>query len=78
MDSGPGVRVSVGDVGLAVGDAVDVGFAVGVGVGGGGSGVGMMKRIILRAMIKLRSAKAIWRDLICDLRELRFTAYLLV
>jgi hypothetical protein len=48
-----------------------------VGVGGGGSGMGMIKKTILRTTIRLRIQKAIWRDLTCDLREPRFTAYLL-
>ena len=82
-----GVRVGVGSTGLAVGDAVGVGLAVGVGertigvgvgVGGGGAGMGMMTRTMLRTIIRLRTQKAIWRDLTCDLREPRFTAYLLV
>ena len=65
-------------VGLAVGDAVGVGFIVGVGVGGGGVGMGMIKKTILRTTIRLRIQKAIWLVLTCDLREPRFTAYLLV
>jgi hypothetical protein len=79
------VGIGAGATGLAVGDAVGVGFVVGVGermigvgVGGGGVGMGMMKKTILRATIRLRTQKAIWRDLACDLREPRFTAYLLV
>jgi hypothetical protein len=78
VDSGLGVRVGVGGVGLAVDVAVGVGFVVGVGVGGGGAGMGMMKRTMLRTTIRLRTPKAIWRVLTCDLREPRFTAYLLV
>jgi len=78
VDSGLGVGVGVGGAGLAVGDAVGVGLVVGVGVGGGGSGMGMIKMTMLRTTIRLRTQKAIWRDLTCDLRELRFTAYLLV
>jgi hypothetical protein len=77
VDSGLEVGAGVGDTGLAVGDVAGVGFVVGVGVGGGGSGMGMMKRIILRTMIRLRTPKAIWLSLACDLREPRFTAYLL-
>jgi hypothetical protein len=75
----------VGSAGLAVGDAVGVGVVVGVGertsgvgVGGGGAGMGMIKKTMLRATIRLRTQKAIWRDLTRDLREPRFTAYLLV
>jgi hypothetical protein len=65
-------------VGIGVGDAVSIGLIVGVGVGGGGAGMGMMKKTILRTTIRLRIQKAIWRDLTCDLREPRFTAYLLL
>lgn len=72
-------------VGVGVGDAVGVGFVVGVGertigveVGAGGAGMGMMKMTILRTTIRLRIQKAIWRVLTRDLREPRFTAYLLV
>jgi hypothetical protein len=68
----------VGNAGLAVDDAVGVGFVVGVGVGVGGAGMGMMKKTMLRTTIRLRIQKAIWRDLACDLRELRLTAYLLI
>ena len=73
--------------GLAVGDAVGVGLVVGVGeskigvgvgVGGGGVGMGMITKTMLRTMIRLRTQKAIWRVLTRDLREPRFTAYLLV
>ena len=87
VDSGLGVGVSVWGAGLAVGDAVGVGLAVGVGertigvgvgVGGGGAGMGMMRRTMLRTMIRLRTPKAIWRVLTCDLREPRFTVYLLI
>lgn len=72
------VGVGVGGTGLAVGDAVGVGFVVGVGVGGGGSGEGIIQKTILRIMIRLRTPKAICLSLACDLREPRFTAYLLV
>lgn len=61
-------------VGVGVGDVVSTGLIGGVGVGGGGSGMGMMKRIILRTIIKLRTPKAIRLSLACDLREPRFTA----
>jgi len=77
VNSGLGVGVGVEGAGLAVGDAVGVGFIVGVGVGGG-AGMGTMKKTMLRTTIRLRTQKAIWRDLTCDLREPRFTAYLLV
>ncbi len=86
VDSGLGVEIGVGGAGLTVEDAASVGFVVGVGErtmgvgvgGGGGSGIGMIKTIILRTTIRLRTQKAIWRDLTCDLRVPRFTAYLLV
>ena len=86
VDSGLEVGSGVGGAGLTVEDAVGVGFVVGVGDrtigvrvgGGGGCGIGMIKTIILRATIRLRIQKAIWRDLTCDLRELRFTVYLLL
>jgi len=85
VDSGLRVEIGVGGAGLAVGNAVGVGLVVGVGertigvgVGEGGAGMGMMKKTILRTTIRLRTQKAIWRDLTCDLREPRFTAYLLV
>ena len=69
-------------MGVGVGDAVAVGIGliigVGVGVGGGGDGVGMIKTTILRTTTKLRIPKAIWRVLTCDLREPRFTVYLLM
>ena len=85
VDSGLGVRVGVRGAGLAVGDAVGVGLVVGVGertigvgVGGGGVGMGMITKTMLRTMIRLRTQKAIWRVLTRDLREPRFTAYLLV
>jgi len=70
----------VGGTGLAVGDAVGVGFVVGVGVGvgGGGAGMGMMTNTMLRTMIRLRTQKTIWLSLACDLREPRFTTYLLL
>lgn len=77
VSSGLGVKVSVKVAGPAVDDAVGVGFVVGVGVGGGGSGMGIIKKTMLRTTIRLRIQKAIWRDLTCDLREPRFTAYLL-
>jgi len=80
----PGVEIAIGSVGLAVGDAVGIGFIVGVGesmigvgVGGGGAGMGRMKKTILSTTIKLRTPKAISRVLARDLREVRFTAYLL-
>lgn len=78
VDSGLRAGGGVEGAGLAVGDAVSVGFVVGVGVGGGGSGMGMIKMIMLRTTIKLRIQKAIWRDLACDLREPRFTVCLLL
>ena len=78
VGSGLGVEIGVRGAGLAVGDVVGVGVAVGVGVGRGGAGMGMMKRTMLRTMIRLRTPKAIWRVLTCDLREPRFTACLLV
>jgi len=78
VGSGLGVGIGIEGAGLAVEDAVGVGFVVGVGVGGGGVGMGMMKKTILRTTIRLRTQKAIWRDLTCDLREPRFTVYLLV
>ena len=75
----------MGDTGLAVDDTVGVGGVVGVGertvgvgVGEGGIGMGMMKKTMLITTIRLRTQKAIWRDLACDLREPRFTVYLLV
>jgi len=85
VDSELGAGVGVRGAGLVVVDAVGVEVVVGmgertigVGVGGGGVGMGMMKKTILKATIRLRTQKAIWRDLACDLREPRFTAYLLV
>jgi hypothetical protein len=63
-------------VGVGVGEAVSIGVIVGAGVGSGGAGMGMMKKTILRTTIRLRTQKANWRDLTCDLREPRFTAYL--
>jgi hypothetical protein len=72
------VGIGVAGDGLAVGDAVGVGFVVGVGVGEGGVGKGMMKKTMLKTTIRLRTKKVIWRDLACDLREPRFTAYLLM
>jgi hypothetical protein len=65
----------------AVGVEVVVGMGertVGVGVGGGGVGMGMMKKTILKTTIRLITQKTIWWDLACDLREPRFTAYLLI
>jgi hypothetical protein len=78
VDSGLGVGVGVGGARLAVDDAVGVGLAVGVGVGEGGAGMGMMMRTILRTTVRLRTPKAIWRVLTCDLREPRFIISLLV
>jgi hypothetical protein len=78
VDSGLGVGIGVAGDGLAVGDAVGVGFIVGVGVGKGGVGIGIMKKTMLRTTIRLRIQKTVWRDLACDLREPRFTAYLLI
>ena len=78
VDSGLGVGIGVGGARLAKGDIVGVDVAVGVGVGGGGVGIGRTKRTMLRTTIRLRIPKAICWILACDLRELRFTAYLLV
>jgi hypothetical protein len=85
VDSELGAGVGVEGAGLVVVDAAGVEVVVGVGertmgvgVGGGGVGMGMMKKTILKTTIRLRTQKAIWRDLACDLREPRFTAYLLV
>jgi hypothetical protein len=66
--------------GLDIGDAVAVGLVVGVGVGVGvgGAGMGMIKKTMLRTTIKLRIQRATWLVLTCDLREPRFTVYLLV
>ena len=85
IDSELGAGVGVGGAGLVVLNAAGVEVAVGVGertigvgVGGGGVGMGMMKKTMLRTTIRLRIQKTIWRDLACDLRELRLTAYLLI
>jgi hypothetical protein len=85
VDSELGAGVGVEGAGLVVVDAAGVEVVVGVGertmgvgVGGGGVGMGMMKKTILKTTIRLRTQKAIWRDLTCDLRVPRFTAYLLV
>jgi hypothetical protein len=72
VDSGLRVGTGVEGAGLAVGAVV----GVGVGVGGGGVGMGMIKRTMLKTTIRLRSQKATWRVLVCDLRGPRFTANL--
>jgi hypothetical protein len=64
-----GVGIGVGGARLAMGDIVGVDVAVGMGI---------IKRTMLRTTIRLRIPKAICWILACDLRELRFTAYLLV
>jgi hypothetical protein len=72
VDSGLRVGSGVEGAGLAVGAVVGVGLGVGIG----GAGMGMMKRTMLRTTIRLRTQKATWRVLTCDLREPRFTANL--